>query len=408
VSLSTGQPPCLGPAYWRLLTASAISTTGDGVRFAALPLLAVSQLREPFHVAVITAATTLPWLALGLPAGAFADRWDRVRLMVLADTLRAAALLSGVVLLAADKLDFAFLVVLAVVLGIGEVVFDCASYAVLPSVVPESQLEGANGKMFATQTVSRDLLGHLLGGVLYTLGRAIPLVVDAASFVASALLLLKVPAPAPDRNGRRKLLAEIGEGLHCILRDRLLILLTVASGLVNAVYLGQVAIFVVFVQRVLGLNPTGYAALLATGAVGGVLGGAVASRAIRLVGRSAVLLGSLGLIGACGLSVMAGTVPTTAIGYFLMGFGIMTWNVVSVSLRQTVVPDRLLGRTIGVYRLCAWGTMPVGALVFGAVAERTGPSVAFGVGGVSILVFGVLTAPMVLRDVRLSSNRKGW
>lgn len=402
MSTGTGQQPRLGLAYRRLLAASAISTAGDGVRFVALPLLVASLLHEPFQVAVVTAAMTLPWLLFGLPAGAFADRWNRVRLMVLADVLRVAALLGAIALLAADRLALESLVVLALLLGVGEVLFDCASFAVLPGVVPDSRLEAANGQLFAAQTVCRDLLGHLLGGVLYSLERAIPLMVDAVSFAMSALLLWKVPIPAPPSGERRSLLAEIGEGVRCILGDRLLILLAVAGGLINAVYLGQVAILVVFVQRVLGMSPTGYAALLATGAVGGVLGGAVASRVMRLAGRSVVLLGSIGLIGACGLSIMAGTVWTTMVGYFLMGFGIMTWNVVSVSLRQAVVPDRLLGRTMGVYRLCAWGTMPIGALVFGVVADAVGLGVAFGAGGLSILVFGVLIAPLVLRDTRLS------
>jgi MFS family permease len=402
VSTATGQQPRLGLAYRRLLTASVISTAGDGVRFAALPLLAASLLPEPFQIAVVTAATTLPWLLFGLPAGAFADRWNRTRLMVLADVLRAAALLGAVTLLTANKLALEPLVGLALLLGVGEVLFDCASFAVLPGVVPDSRLETANGQLFAAQTVSRDLLGHLLGGVLYSLGRAIPLLVDAISFAMSALLLRTMPTPPPFRRDRRSLLTEIGDGLSCILGDRLLILLTVAAGLINGVYLGQVAILVVFVQRVLGMSPTGYAALLATGALGGALGGAVAGKVMRLAGQSVILLGSIGLIGACGLGIMAGTVWTTVIGYFLMGFGIMTWNVVSVSLRQTVVPDRLLGRTIGVYRLCAWGTMPIGALVFGAVADGMGSAVAFGAGGLSILVFGVIIAPSVLRDTRLS------
>jgi MFS family permease len=160
VSTATGQQPRLGLAYRRLLTASVISTAGDGVRFAALPLLAASLLPEPFQIAVVTAATTLPWLLFGLPAGAFADRWNRTRLMVLADVLRAAALLGAVILLTANKLALESLVGLALLLGVGEVLFDCASFAVLPGIVPDSRLETANGQLFAAQTVSRDLLGH--------------------------------------------------------------------------------------------------------------------------------------------------------------------------------------------------------------------------------------------------------
>ncbi|WP_125932872.1 MFS transporter [Janibacter indicus] len=390
-----------GKAYGWILSASTVSAMGDGIRFTALPLLSVAVLSDPFQIALVTSATTVPWLVLGLPVGAYADRADRVRMMIGADVFRAGGLLVAVALLLTGHLTFVPLLLLGLVLGIGEVVFDCASFAVLPSVVPASRLEAANGRLFTAQTVSRDMLGHLAGGVLFTLGRAVPLVVNVVSFVVSALLLRNLPRQAQRPFEERNLWREVVDGARHIARDRLLATLTAAAGVINAVYLGQVAVFVLFVTDVLRLGPTGYSLLLAGGALGGIAGGLVTEHLVAKVGRRAALVGGLVLVGGAGAGVVAGTVVTTALGYFAMGFGLMVWNVVAVSLRQTIVPDHLLGRTIGAYRVVAWGTMPLGAAAFGALAQVWGSRWAFGVGAVVILLLAVPVALVLAGDARL-------
>ncbi|MEH1015109.1 MFS transporter [Micromonospora sp. CPCC 206060] len=398
-------PSGLGAPYRYLLLSSAVSTLGDGLRFAALPLLAAVLLDSPVQVAAVTAMTTVPWLLLGLPAGAWADRVDRVRMMVVADVLRAVTLVVAVLLLLTGALGFVPLLVVAFLLGVGEVMFDCASFAVLPALVPADRLETANGRLFTVQTVSRDLLGHLLGGLLYTVGRVLPLVVDAVSFVVSAALLNRLPATRAATTDRRGgLWRDIVEGVRHLAGDRLLATLTLTGGVINAVYLGQVAILVLLVRDVLGLGPTGYAMVLAVGALGGVVGGLVADRVVAAFGRTAVLLGGLALMGVSGLGLAAGSVVTVVGGYAAMGFGLMLWNVVAVSLRQSLVPVHLLGRTIGAYRLVAWGTMPAGAVAFGALADAWGTAVTFGVGGGCVLLVAVVVAPLLAGDRRLRKD----
>ncbi|MFJ7906046.1 MFS transporter [Kitasatospora sp. NPDC096204] len=396
--------------YHRVLGAAASSAVGDGMRFAALPLLSAAVLHDAFRVSAVTAATTLPWLFFALPAGAYADRFERRRLMVLADLLRAVVLFLTVVLLAAGRLGFWPLVTAAFLLGVGEVLFDCASFALLPGVVPKERLESANGRLFAVQTAGRDLLGQVVGGVLFTVGRAVPLLLDALSFLASAALLRGVrapesePEPGPSAGGPR-LLADIREGVAFVLRDRLLRALTVSAGVVNAVYLGQIAVLVILVRDVLELPDSAYGALLAAGAVGGVVGGAVASRLTRAIGRAPALVGNLALTGAAGLAVAAtDRVAVVAAAYGLTGFALMVWNVVAVSLRQTVIPDRMLGRATGVYRLFAWGTMPLGALVFGRVSASAGPRAAFALGGAATLLTCLPIAYTLLRDSRVTDR----
>ncbi|MFE7589138.1 MFS transporter [Kitasatospora sp. NPDC057512] len=402
--------------YHRVIGAAASSAVGDGMRFAALPLLSTAVLDDAFQVSAVTAATTVPWLLFALPAGAYADRFERRLLMVLADLLRAAVLVLTVLLLAADRLTFWPLLTAAFLLGVGEVLFDCASFALLPSVVPKDRLESANGRLFAVQTVGRDLLGQVVGGVLFTVGRAVPLVIDAVSFLASALLLRGVRGPLPEpasgsgsgtAAGKPRLLADIREGVAFVLRDPLLRALTVSAGVINAVYLGQIAVFVILVRDVLELPDAAYGALLAAGAVGGVVGGAVASRLSKAVGRVPALVGNLALMGAAGLAVAAtDRVPVVAVAYGVTGFALMVWNVVAVSLRQTIIPDRMLGRATGVYRLFAWGTMPLGALVFGRVSASAGPRAAFALGGVATLLTCLPIAYALLRDSRVTDRRK--
>jgi len=156
----------------------------------------------------------------------------------------------------------------------------------LPGLVPAEQPEAANGRLFAVQTVGRDVLGHVLGGVLFVIGRAIPLLLDALSFLPLAALLVGVRGPRPDRStAGPRLWSDIREDLAHVLRDPLLRFLTVSAGVLNAVYPGQLAIFVVLARDGLGLPDAAYGVLLAVGAVGGVAGSMAASRVTRAMGR---------------------------------------------------------------------------------------------------------------------------
>ncbi|MDV9169865.1 MFS transporter [Streptomyces sp. W16] len=397
-----------GSGYHRLTGAAGASAVGDGMRFAALPLLSAALLHDAFPVSAVTAATTAPWLLFGLPAGAYADRFERRRLMIAADLLRALTLIVTVVLLACGRLTFWSLLTAAFLLGVGEVLFDCASFALLPSIVPKERLEAANGRLFAVQTVGRDLLGHVLGGVLFTVGRAVPLLLDALSFLTSAVLLTGVRGPQPERSTvRPRLLTDIREGLVHVLRDPLLRALTVSAGVINAVYLGQIAVFVILVRDVLDLPDAAYGALLAAGAAGGVVGSVAASRMTGAIGRVPTLIGNLALMGVAGLAVAAtDSVYVVTVAYCAAGFGLMVWNVVAVTLRQELIPDRLLGRATGVYRLFAWGTMPLGALLFGWLSTLAGPRAAFAVGGAVTLVMCLPVAFALSKDSRITDDRR--
>lgn len=386
-------------AYWRMTVASGASTAGDGIRFAALPLLSAMLLRSPVQIAAVTAVATLPWLLFGLPAGVLVDRVRRVRVMVVADLCRAAALLALVVGLALDRVGFLELVVLAFVMGTGEVAFDLASFAVLPSVVAPELLERANGRLFAVQTAGRDIVGHLAGGVLIGVSRVWPFLVDAATFLVSAVLLRGMPDPPVPPRAPSRIRDDIREGITFLARDRTLLALALAAGVVNAVQLGQIAILPLLARDRLHLPTAWYGGLLAASAVGGIAGGWLAERLNERLGRRRVLVAGVALLAV--QSAAIGLVPVSAVafaGFFLGGAATMAWNVVAVSLRQARVPAELLGRVGSTYRLISWGAMPVGAVLLGAIAAGYGPAVPFVLSGAVTAAVAVALAAVLARD----------
>lgn len=388
-----------GGGYRTVLAAAGASAVGDGVRDAALPLLALAVLRDPVQVAVVSAANKLPWLLFALPAGAYADRLDRRRLMVGADLVRFVSLVVAVALLAAGLLGVVPLVALAFVLGTGGVVFQCASYALVPGMVGKDRLPAANGWQFGIQTLCRELVGRTLGGALFAFGRAIPLAVDAASFAVSALLLTRVALPGRQPvAGDRHLLAEIAAGFGFLAGDRRLLVLTGSATLINLVLGGQTAILVLLAVDELRAGPVGYGMLLACGGVGGALAGAIAGRLTGRVGPNTVMVAAVAALGGSGLATAVATnLPVVGIAAAVQGAALVLWNVPSMSARQASVPDALLGRVIGVHRLASWGAMPVGAVAFGALTGAAGVRPAYAAGAALLVVLALLLLPALGR-----------
>ena len=281
----------LGSAYWRLWTASTISNLGDGIDLAALPLLAASLTRDPRLVAGLATAAGLPWLFFALVAGAIVDRTDRRALMVRVNVARG--LLVGVVAVTAatGTARIWSLYLVAFALGVAETLFDNAAQSMLPSIVPPSLLELANGRQYAAEVVGNSFVGPPVGGLLFAATLSLPFWADAASFFVSAALIATLvgsfrPPPRLGLDGqpapRRSIRADIGEGLRWLYHHRVLRTLALLLGTLNFCGNMALATFVLFSQEELGLNDTGYGLLLAGMAVGGVIGGLVGAAGGRL------------------------------------------------------------------------------------------------------------------------------
>jgi MFS family permease len=399
----THTPTRLGRPYWRLWWANTISSTGDGAFVAALPLLAVTITRDPRLVSVVTAATFLPWLLLSLPAGAVVDRFNRATLMWRAQAVQAAVVAVVAILIVVHEADIEVLAAGGFLLGSAEVIFGNAAQAMLPALVPPDLLAKANGSQQVSLTVGESFVGPPVGSVLFAAAAALPFGLDAASFAGSAALVATLPrtGPTAGSDSRPTIRAQIAEGLRWLVRHRLIRVVAVLLGIYNfANQMGQ-AILVLLATQTLHVSTRGYGLLLAASAVGSVVGGLVNPVLTRKLGLllSLVLPGVVDAAAFVGIGLAPDAVVVAAL-LAVQGFSVAMWNVVTVTLRQQIVPGHLLGRVNSVYRMLGWGLMPLGALAGGFVAHAAGLRAPYVVAGLLCLLSALVTLPLLLAALR--------
>ncbi len=386
-----GRVEPLGAPFWRLWTASTFSNLADGVIKVALPLVAVTLTDSPVLVAGIAFAVTLPWLLFALPAGALADRVDRRAAMLAANVARATALvvLVATVLLGYDSIWALYAV--ALFLGSAETVYDTCAQSILPQVVPRNRLSRANGRLQAAELTANEFIGPPLGGLLVAIGVAVALAAPAALWaVAIGVLLLVRGQFRVAREQRTTMRADVAEGLRFLWRHRILRTLAAVTGVFNFATNAVFAVFVLYAvgpDSALGLTEAGFGLLFGAIAAGSLIGALVADRVERRLGPGRTM--AFSLLGGV-ITVSAPAVSTEAlliaVAFFVGGAIGATWNVVAVSLRQRITPDRLLGRVNSGYRLVAWGSRPLGAAVGGVVGELLGLRAVFAGAGFLILL----------------------
>ena len=378
-------PGRLGRQFWRLWSSSTISAAGDGLRGTAIPLLAASATRDPRTVSLVAAAGFAPWPLLGLLGGAVADRFDRRTAMWLVDLARGALMTGFAVLVAVAGAPVAALVGLTFLLGTAETVFASASTALLPSLVRPAQLPAANSRLLTSTTIVGALLGPTLAGLLFAVATALPLALDAASFLAAAALVATLRRP-PARTtttgagtgetalGRWSgLRAEIYQGLAWLWQQPLLRTLTATTAVLGGVSGTLVALLPLYARDVLGMGSTGYGVLFACYAAGSIVGALATSRLLRRRPPGPLLLTSVLaavlVFAALGLSSSA-----VAAGAALVGLGVAVglWTVTVNSLRQALVPNPLLGRVSSADRAAVLSLTTAGAILGGLAAHATG------------------------------------
>jgi MFS family permease len=393
---TTRQRTPLGSAYWRLWWASAVSTTGDGVLVAALPLLAVTITRNPLMISLVTAAEFLPWLLLSLPAGVLVDRHDRATLMWRAQVLQGSVIAVLAVLVLLHWTDIAVLAVAAFGLGVGEVVFGNASQSVLPQLVRAEQLPEANGNQYAVQTIGQEFAGPPLGSVLFTAAAAVPFGLSAASFAGSAVLLARLPKHPPDTVPDGTVRSRVAEGLRWLLGNRLLRVVAVVLGVSSFCNTMGMATLVLLVTETLKVSSRFYGILLAAAAVGSVLGGLLNPRVTRRLGQVPSLVIAMGAVSVIYVGIgLAPNAPVLAALEVCNGFMVTMWNIVTVTLRQRIVPNEMLGRVNSAYRMIGWGLMPVGAVAGGLVAHVAGLRAPYVIAGVLCGITTLAALPLL-------------
>jgi MFS family permease len=362
----------------------------DGVLKVALPLVAIRFTDSPALIAGLGIAFTLPWLLTALTAGALADRFDRRRLMLIANIARAGVLGALLLLTLLGGGSLWLLYAAAFLIGVAETVYDTSAQSILPQLVARDALSRANGRLYAAELTTNQFIGPPLGGLLVGVGAALAILAPALFWVAAVIMLLFVRGRyATDHPRTTTIRADIAEGLRYLWRHRLLRVLAVMVGGFNFTINAVFTVFVLFAvgpATALRLNDPEYGLLLTVMAVGSVLGTFLAEPCERLLGRARSLIVTVFAVAVM-LAIPALTTDLWAIGalFAVGGAAISIWNVITVSLRQRVSPPRLLGRVNSAYRLLAFGTMPLGAAAGGAVAEIFGLPAVFLAAGVVTL-----------------------
>jgi MFS family permease len=382
--------------FLKLLSAQTVSLLGSQVSMLALPLTAILLLRAtPLQVGLLGAAQYLPFLLVGLPAGAWVDRLPRRPVLIVADVGRFVILLSVPITYAAGALSLWLLYPVAFAAGLLTVFFDVAHQSYLPSLVSREQLVDGNSKLEVSYQGSL-LAGPGLGGILVQLLSApVAVLADALSFAGSAVLLLLIrrpEAPPSAESSEGSLVAQIREGLRYVLGNDLLRAIAAATAISNLFDLfGMVqAVLLIYAVRELHMASVAVGLALGVANVGGLLGALANSRLVRWIGAGpAITLSAL----VPGIAVLLLVVATPATAVFVVSgalafawFSVAVYNVNQVSLRQAITPEAMQGRMNATIRFIIWGTIPIGTLLGGVLGSTIGLRPTLIVAGVGSLL----------------------
>jgi MFS family permease len=375
--------------FLRLWSAQTISQFGSQVSRLALPFVAILTLKATtFQIAALSAIEFLPFVLLSLPAGVWVDRLRRRPLMIAADWGRAVALGSIPIAYGFGALSLAQLYVVGFATGCLTVFFDVAYQSYLPVLVSREQLVEGNSKLEVSRSVAQIAGPGVAGALVQLITAPMAVLVDALSFVASviSLLFIRVREPAPVRNDgpTGSIWSELREGLAVVLENPLLRSIAGCTGTSNLFGNALQAIFLLYVTRELGLQPAVVGLIYAVSGPGALLGALVAAEAARRFGLGAIIIGSIAVSELSNLLVplASGPLPvltgTLMLASFIGGVCTPLYNINQVSLRQAITPDRLQGRMNASMRFIVWGTIPLGALLGGALGQAFGlwPTVA--------------------------------
>lgn len=384
----------LGNRFWRLALSSGSSNLADGIFKLALPLAAITFTRSPTLVAGVELARSLPWLLFALPVGALADRFDRRRTMIAANAVRTAAICALAVVLQTGNGSIGALYAVAIVTGIAEVFYDTSSQSILPSLVAREQLGRANGRLGAIELGTQQFVGPPLAGLLAGLAVALAFWTTTVLWLLAivALILLRGSFRPHRSDTTTSIRSDVAEGLRFLMSRPILRTMAAMVGVANLTSAAAGAVFVLYAvgdESILQLTQAQFGLLFLTSAAGSIAVTTVNERIERRLGRSrALTLSVTGMVVFVAAPAVTSNVWLIGVAMFVGGALIMLWNIITVSFRQAITPDHLLGRLNSVYRLLAWGTLPIGAAAGGLIAQTFGLRAVFAsMGALAALLF---------------------
>lgn len=394
------------PDFIKLWAGQTISEFGSRITRDGLPLLAVLTLgATPFEMGILTAAGSLPVLLFSLAAGVWVDRLRRRPVLIVADFARAFLLLLIPLAALTGRLRIEHLYVIAGLVGFFTILFNVAYQAFLPFLVERKHLIEGNSKLAFSSSLA-ELGGPELAGILIQLLTApLAILINSLTFLASvaSIVLIRKPEPLPTPpEDRRPALVELREGLHLVLNNRILRALALAAG--SRQFFGAFfgVLYSLFAVRELDLGPIALGFTIAAGGAGDLLGALLAAPAVRRFGLGPTMLTAWAISSLALLLVpLAGgtmvVILTMMMAAQVFGDGMRSvYDINEVSLRQSVTPDRLLGRVNASVQLLVAGIAPLGALVGGWLGTAAGvrPTLLIAIAGILVSGLWLIFSPV--------------
>jgi MFS family permease len=361
-------------------------------------LLAVVVDPHPVAVSAVVAADNLPWLLVALPAGAFADRFERGPVMALANVVRALVILAAALLVVNGQMKLWVLILIVLVSASARAIYYSALQAMVPDLVKSDELEHANGVLGAAESGTEHLAGPVVGSWLFAASNALPFFVEGIMFVSSCLPFLKFRTKAPRPSGAS---TSIWEGARLLFADRhmrfLILLVASLSGLQGM----ETGVLVLLATKVWGVPTGAYGLFLAVIAVGNLVGSVSVDRLVRRFGSVQTLIGT-GVISGAGYLIMAAATSwhLAAPAAALVGVAVAAGSICASALRQRFTPPEVMGRVGAAYRGIVWGAAPVGAIAAGSLAAIWSLRLPLVVAGVLQIIIALVFAGPLLRSVR--------
>jgi MFS family permease len=371
-------PTRLGRSFRWLLASTFVNNAGDGVVLSAGPLLVASLTRDPFLVSLALLSEYLPVLLFGVPAGAIADRVDRKRMVIVVNLGRSFVLAVLVSTIVTGSVSIAIVLIALFVLGTAETLADSASSTILPGIVAKRDLGIANARMQGAFVLMNQLLLPPVGAFLFVVGPAIPFAANAIAFVLGAILITRVVTGQVERTEVGSFRRDMADGIHWLLGNPPMRTLALTIVMFNITFGAAYGVLVLYASERLGMNAVGFGLLTTATAIGGVIGIALYGSLERRFSLADIMRAGLLIETFTHLSLALTTSPAWALGTLVVfGGHEFVWGTTSTAVRQRAVPDELMGRVGGVYRVAIIGGLVIGTPIGGVLASAFGITAPF-------------------------------
>jgi predicted MFS family arabinose efflux permease len=385
-------PRRLGTSFRWLLASAVVNNAGDGVALAAGPLLVASLTRDPFLVSMALLSQWLPMLVFGVIGGVVADRMDRRRMVVLVNLGRAAVLVGLVAIIVSGTANIYLVLGALFLLGTAEAFADAASSTLIPSLVARNDLGIANARMQGAFLLTNQLVAPPIGAFLFAVGMALPFGANAAAFALGALLISRVTGSLrSERVVTGGVLADMGEGIRWLIGHPPMRTLALTIFTFNVTFGAAWSVLVLYAGQRLGMDEVGFGLLTTAIAVGGIVGTLSYGALERRFSLADMMRVGLLIETVTHLLLALTTSPAVALATMVVfGGHAFVWGTTSTVVRQRAVPNELLGRVGGVYRVAITGGLVIGAPIGGLLAGSFGITAPFWFGFVGSALLVVL------------------